>query len=119
MRSNQSKNQLLKHKCKQQEEKCVWHAVYTPFLLIVYKKTDEWYIEWQQMTTSDNEWYNEWQRRTKSDNEWQWMTASDRSGTVNENGTVHFKEWMAAIIPMTKRDHYYFKGWMAAIRVVK
>ena len=47
------------------------------------------------------------------------MTASDRSGTVNENGTVHFKEWMAAIIPMTKRDHCYFKGWMAAIRVVK
>ena len=26
---------------------------------IVYKKTDEWYIEWQRVTTNDNEWYNE------------------------------------------------------------
>ena len=23
---------------------------------IVYKKTDEWYIEWQQVTASDNNW---------------------------------------------------------------
>ena len=55
---------------------------------IVYKKTDEWYIEWQRVkasgTTSDNEWQRvvqrvttsgttsdkEWQRMTKSDNEW-------------------------------------------------
>ena len=52
---------------------------------IVYKKTDEWYIEWQWMTTSDaksdNEWYNKWQRMTVSDNEWQRvvqrMTTSD------------------------------------------
>ena len=39
---------------------------------MVYKKTDEWYIEWQQVkmsenewqrvTTNDKEWYNEWQR---------------------------------------------------------
>ena len=32
---------------------------------IVYKKTDEWYIEWQRVIMSDNEdskWYNEWQR---------------------------------------------------------
>ena len=32
------------------------------FFWIVYKKTDERYIEWEQVTTSDNEWYNEWQR---------------------------------------------------------
>ena len=48
---------------------------------IVYKKTDEWYIEWQRVTTSgttsynnDNEWqwvYSEWQRIKTSDNEWQ------------------------------------------------
>ena len=25
-------------------------------LLIIYKKTDEWYIEWQSVTMSDNEW---------------------------------------------------------------
>ena len=33
---------------------------YNRFNLIVYKKTDEWYIEWQrvvqQVTTNDNEW---------------------------------------------------------------
>ena len=26
---------------------------------IVYKKTDDWYIECQRVTISDNEWYNE------------------------------------------------------------
>ena len=43
-----------------------------------------------QVTTSDNEWYNEWQRMTTSgtanDNEWQrvlqWVTTS---GTTNDN----------------------------------
>ena len=48
---------------------------------IVYKKTDEWYIEWQRLTTSgitsDNEWYNELQRMTASDKEWQRVTTSD------------------------------------------
>ena len=53
--------------------------------MIVYKKTEEWYIEWQRVTTndskweqvvqrvitSDNDWYNEWQQVTKSDNELQ------------------------------------------------
>ena len=37
---------------------------------IVYKKTDEWYIEWkrvvQRVTTNDNEWYNKWQGMTTS-----------------------------------------------------
>ena len=65
--------------------------------MIVYKKTDEWYIkrqtsdnEWQQVeqpvATNDNELHNEWQRvtmsDTTSDNEWQRMT---RSGTTNGN----------------------------------
>ena len=58
---------------------------------IVYKKTDEWYIEWQRVTTSgtsDNEWqrvttsgttsHNEWQRVTTSDNGWQRVTTSDK-----------------------------------------
>ena len=70
---------------------------------IVYKNTDEWYIEWQRVvqrvttndnewqrmttsgTTSDNEWYtsdNEWQRVTTSDNEWQRVTTS---GTTSDN----------------------------------
>ena len=29
------------------------------------------------VTTGDNEWYNEWQRMTTGDNEWQRVTTSD------------------------------------------
>ena len=50
--------------------------------MIVYKKTEEWYIEWQWVKTSNNEWYNEWQQMTTSDNEWQQVTTS---GTTTEN----------------------------------
>ena len=69
---------------------------FMPFLReIVYKKTGEWYIEWQRMTssgttsynewqwvttsgtTSNKEWYNEWQRMTTNDKEWQRMAMSD------------------------------------------
>ena len=32
------------------------------------------------------------------------MTASDSNGTENENGTAHFKEWMIAVLSMTKTD---------------
>ena len=76
--------------------------------------------EWQRVTTNDSEWQRvttsgiasdkEWQLVTKSDNEWQWVTTSERSDTVNENGTVHFKEWMTAIISMTKNDTLLLPG---------
>ena len=65
------------------------------FLMIVYKKKDEWYIEWQRVITSattsenkwqrvtinNNKWRNEWQRVTKSDidnewQQWQWVIVS-------------------------------------------
>ena len=66
----------------------MWKAKIYKIMMIAYKKTDEWYIEWHRMTTSatthDNEWHrvvqrtttscasdNEWQRVTKNDNEWQ------------------------------------------------
>ena len=72
----------------------------------------------QQVTTNGNEWQqvvqrvmasgrasdNGWQRVTKSGNEWQWVTASESSGIVNENGTEHFKQWMISIVSITKRD---------------
>ena len=42
---------------------------------------NEWYNEWQQMTThgatTDNEWYNEWKPMRTSDNKWQWVTVND------------------------------------------
>ena len=34
--------------------------------MIVYKKTDKWYIEWNRMTVSENE----WQRVTANNIEW-------------------------------------------------
>ena len=38
------------------------------------------------------------------------MTASESSDTANENGTVLFKEWIFAIISMTKRDTLLLQG---------
>ena len=70
---------------------CIFVVIVNGLCAIVDKKTDEWYIEWQQVTTNDNEWYNEWQQVTKS-------------GKKNENDTVNFKEWMIAILTMTKTD---------------
>ena len=47
-------------------------------ILIVYKKTDEWYIEWQRVvqrvTVNDNEWQQMTTSGAKADNEWQRMT---------------------------------------------
>ena len=40
-------------------------------------------------------------RVATSDNEWQRVTTSV---TTNENGTVDFKEWIIAILTMTKTD---------------
>ena len=60
--------------------------------------------EWQQATARGTTSEKEWQRVTKSNNELQWVTASESSGTMNENGTVHFKEWMIVIISMKKID---------------
>ena len=75
--------------------------------MIVYKKTDEWYIEWQRVTTSgttsdnggqrmtksgaksDSKWYNERQRVTMTDNEWQRMTTSENKWQVTKSD----KEW--------------------------
>ena len=70
--------------------------------------------EWQRLTTSgttnDKKWQRVIQRVTTSDNKWQWVTASDSSGTTNENGTVHFKEWMIAVLSMTKADTLLLQG---------
>ena len=100
------------------------------FEQIVYKKTDEWQRmttsdsewyndwqrmamsgttsgttndkEWQRVTTNDKEWQRVIQRVTTSGNKWHWVTVSDSSGTTNENGIVHFKEWMIAVLSMAK-----------------
>ena len=81
--------------------------------------------EYQRVTTKDNEWYNEWQRVTTNDNKWQRVTASGKkwqrvtaSGKTNENCTIHIEESIIVIFLWQKQMHY-FKGWMAATRVVK
>ena len=86
---------------------------------MVYKETNDCYIEWQRLTTSsitnDNEWYNEWQRvtlsGTMSDNEWKRVTKNENEwqqvtaiGKTNENDTVHLKEWMIAFLSVIKTD---------------
>ena len=38
------------------------------------------------------------------------MTESDSSGTENKNGTAHFKEWMIAVLSMTKTDTLLLQG---------
>ena len=74
--------------------------------MIVYKKTDEWYIEWQRVvqrvTTSDNEWQQvahrvktSETRSGKNSNEWQRMTISyfeQQRKTTNDN------EWQRVVI---------------------
>ena len=65
---------------------------------------------WQRVTTSGTTSDKEWKSVTKSDNEWQWVTSNESSGRANENGTVHFKEWMIAIISMIKRDTLLLQG---------
>ena len=69
-------------------------------LRIVYKKTDEWYIEWQRVTTNDNEWQRVVQRvttsSTTSDNEWPQVTTS---------GVTSDKEWQWVIQRVTTSDN--------------
>ena len=73
----------------------------------VYKKTDEFYIEWQRLATTSNEWCNECQRMATSGttnvnewyNEWQRMTTS---------GTTHENEWKR--IRTSKREWFWFQN---------
>ena len=80
--------------------------------LIVYKKTDEWYIEWQRITASDNVWYNEWQRMTTSgtisDNEWcnEWQRV-----TISANFFFQIREE-----PTTKDPKENFKHWKGPLK---
>ena len=71
---------------------------------------NEWYNEWIQMKTSENEWQRVVQRVATSDNKWQWVSESDSISTTNENGTVRLKEWMIAILSITKTDTLLFQG---------
>ena len=80
------------------------------FISIVYKKTDEWYIERQRVTTNDNE----WQRITTSDNEWQRVTTS---GTKSDNQwqsvTTNSNEWqrVRAVVQRMKTAQCTSKNW--------
>ena len=56
---------------------------------------NEWYNEWQRMTTSGTTNDNEWQQMTKSDNEWQRVaiSANFSFSQIREEATIkHPKE---------------------------
>ena len=59
---------------------------------IVYKKTDEWYIEWQRVTTKDNE----WQRVVQQ---------------VIKNGTMGDKERQRVTTSGTTSDSKWYSEW--------
>ena len=52
-----------------------------------------------RVKTSDNEWYNEWQRMTTSDNKWQRVTTSDKKWHwVVQRVTTNDNEWPFRLI---------------------
>ena len=52
-----------------------------------------------RVKTSDNEWYNEWQRMTTSDNKWQRVTTSDKEWHwVVQRVTTNDNEWPFRLI---------------------
>ena len=65
--------------------------------------------EWQRVTASgtksDNEWYNEWQRVTTSDSEWQRVTTSDKEWQrVVQRVTANENEWSFWLFFKKKRE---------------
>ena len=106
--------------------------------MIIYKKTDECYIEWQRMTTNDkewqrvaqrvttndNQWYNEWQKVTRNDNEWQRVTTSSRTSDrewqrMIQRVTANGNEWqrVTAVVQHLKMAQYTSKnGWLPSFQ---
>ena len=71
--------------------------------MIVYKKTDEWYIEWQRVV----------QRVTTNDNEWQRMTTSDITSDNERKrmvtcGARNENEWKR--MRTSKREWFWFQN---------
>ena len=59
--------------------------------LIAYKKTDEWYIEWQRVVQRETTRDNDWQQMTTSDNEWQRVVVlADFLYFSNKRGTYQY-----------------------------
>ena len=65
---------------------------------IVYKKTDEWYIEWQRVV----------QQETMSDNVWQWVTTNDNDDNKWEQMTTSDSEWLIFLF-WNNRGTYHYK----------
>ena len=90
----------------------LWHI-----FMIIYKKTDEWYIEWQRMTINDNEWYNEWQLITTSAttsenewyNEWQRVTTGDNEWYKSDKEWFNelYNEWQQMATGNSERQQWY------------
>ena len=70
-------------------------------LMIVYKKTEEWYNEWQ------NECYNEWQRMTTSG-----TTSDNESQRVTASGTTNDSEWQRVVQRLTAKVSRRFQTYI-------
>ena len=77
-------------------------------LMIVCKKADEWYIEWQQVATSGTMSDNEWQRGTTNDKEWcnEWQQVGKRMTTSRTTSdTASDNEWQQMITSGTTNEN--------------
>ena len=97
---------------------------------IVYKKTDEWYNEWQRVTTSGTTSDNEWQRvvksrlfikrqtsdtssnkvvqqETMSNNVWQWVTTNDNDNNKWKQMTTSDSEWLIFLFWNNRGTYHY------------
>ena len=54
---------------------------------IIYKKTNKWFIEWQEVTTSGRTIDSKQQRKTKNDNEWYNGINTNSSSADRNEGT--------------------------------
>ena len=78
---------------------------------------NEWYNEWQRMTTSgttsDNEWQrvttsdNEWQQVITNDNEWQRVEWNNKWQRVAVSNTTSDNEWQQMAMSDSKWQQWY------------
>ena len=76
------------------------------YLMIVYKKEDEWYLGWQRVTMSDATTENEWQWVTMNGNEWhqrvvQWVTTRTTKDSNWQLVTMTDNEWQRVVQRIT------------------
>ena len=98
---------------------CVWSWIFEnvfEIFWIVYKITDEWYIQWQRVTTSGTTSDNKWQRMAMNDNEWQRVvqrvTTSDNEWQYdNELQRIATSDTTIDTTSETTMDNEWYNEW--------